>query len=35
MLQNIVQQGSTMLQHLANATKERKAAAEDRLLRQT
>jgi hypothetical protein len=30
MLQNIVQQGSTMLQHLANAIKDRKAAAEDR-----
>ena len=30
MLQNIIQQGSTMLQHLANATEDRKAAAKER-----
>jgi hypothetical protein len=31
MLQNIIQQGSTMLQRLANVTEDRKAAAEDRI----
>jgi hypothetical protein len=30
MRQNIIQQGSTMLQHLANTTEDRKVAAEER-----